>query len=300
MAGFVERTVQSMLAQTWPNWNAIVIDDGSTDDTADIVERVGDSRVRLVRQRNAGVSAARNRGLQDATGDAILFLDADDWLAPDALDRMVHRLAETGADAVYGPFCFMTEDGGTRVSTKAGPFPHGDIIERLLSENLFANGGHVLLRRSAADRVGGFRSDLKFGEDWEYWCRLAASGTIEVVPGREPILFVRQRSTGAYLRMADDLDSFTACTDAIFQNPVLAQRFSPDRLARLRRRGDAENLWIAGRESVRHGRRAIGRSRLRRSFARHPTLKRAVLVAAAHALTLLPTRLHGPFRRYRP
>lgn len=289
-----------MLAQTWLNWNAVVIDDGSTDDTADIVERVGDSRVRLVRQRNAGVSAARNRGLQDATGDAILFLDADDWLAPDGLERMVGQLEGGTADAVYGAFCFVTEDGGRVVRTKSGPFPDGDIIERLLHENLFANGGHLLLRRSAAERTGRFRPDLRFGEDWEYWCRLAASGRVEVVPGPAPILFVRQRSTGAYLRMADDLSSFEACTSAIFDNPALGERFTPERLAQLRRQSDAENLWITGREAIRHGRRRIGRRRLLRSFLRRPSLRRAVLVATAHALPLLPDRLHGPFRRYAP
>ncbi|MFC7540527.1 hypothetical protein ACFQU2_15025 [Siccirubricoccus deserti] len=85
---------------------------------------------------------------------------------------------------------------------------------------------------------------------------------------------------------------------AIFENEALAERLGPARLAALRRRSEAENAWIIGRELVRHGERAVGLERLRASVAAAPSPKRALLLAAAHALPMLPRRLHGPFMAY--
>ncbi len=295
---YVPAALRSLLAQSHTRWEAVFVDDGSTDGTADLIAGCADARVRLVRQANLGVSAARNRGIELASGDALLFLDADDWLAPDAMARMAARLCEAAAVAVYGAFCFVTEDGARTVHVKAGPFPEGDIVERLLVENLFANGGHLLVRRSAIDAIGLFRGDLRFGEDWEYWSRLALSGAFAVVPGAAPLLFVRQRSSGAYLRMATDPEAFGPCVRAIFGNPALAGRLSPARLARLLADTESENSWIVGRELVRHGQRAAGAARLRRSFRRRPRLKRALLLVVAHLMPVWPERFAGPFRRY--
>jgi len=92
VAGFLGDALDSLTAQTLPDWEAVVVDDGSRDGTAAVAEARRDSRMRLLRQQAAGVSAARNRALAEARGEAILFLDADDWLAPDALARLAAAL----------------------------------------------------------------------------------------------------------------------------------------------------------------------------------------------------------------
>jgi hypothetical protein len=120
-----------------------------------------------------------------------------------------------------------------------------------------------------------------------------------VVPGAEPLLFVRQRTGSAYNRMARDSSAFAPAMQAIFDNPALAQRLGgAERVRALRHRSEAENAWIAGRELIRHGLRGPGLAKLRASVAAAPSPKRVLLLAAAHALPVLPQRLHGPFTTY--
>jgi glycosyltransferase involved in cell wall biosynthesis len=304
VAPFIGDAIASARAQQLGGWEMVVVDDGSRDGTALAAERAaeGDPRIRLIRQANAGVSAARNAGIAAAGGEALLFLDADDWLAPDALIRLTGALAAApGAVAAHGPWAAMAESarpGDAPLRLKAGPFPDGDILDLLLVRNLLANGGHLLVRRAAFEAAGGFHPGIRYGEDWECWIRLALQGPFARVEGREPLLFVRERSGSAYRRMARDAAAFAPAMEAIWSNPALAARLGPARLARLRARAEAENAWVVGKELIRHGAQAEGLTRLRAAFAAAPCAKRAALLAAAHLLPMLPGRLHGPFRRY--
>ena len=302
VARFVGAAVDSVLAQDFPSWEMIVVDDGSRDGTAAVVEARRDPRIQLIRQENAGVSAARSRAMAEARGDALIFLDADDWLAPDALSRLFAALsAAPEAVGAHGGYAVMAEDaqpGEAPLRRKSGPFLAGDLLETLLVQNLFANGGHLLLRREAVRQAGPFLPQLRYGEDWEYWIRLSLQGPWAVVPGRAPLLFLRQRAGSAYHRMARDPMAFAPAMRAIWSNPALEARLGRTRFQAIRRRAEAENAWIVGRELIRHGQRAAGLERLRASVARAPTPKRALLLAAAHALPVLPRAMHGPFVAY--
>lgn len=285
---WIGKAVASVLAQSHRDWSLVVVDDGSTDDTGKVVAGFDNSGTRLIRQANAGASAARNTGmtvlLEDADkGSGILFLDADDWLNEDALARLAAALeGAPEAVAAIGPYSL---EGRARRANR------GDLLPRLLQRNLFANGGHLLLRAEAIRSTGLFRTDIAYGEDWEYWIRLALQGPFARTAGNAPVLFVRQHDGGAYRRLAANPASFTPCMEAIFGNPALLARFGPAQLATIRRRTEAENAWIIGRELLRHGRANEGRAWLRRSIRAAPTLKRVALLAAS----LLPI---GPFARY--
>jgi glycosyltransferase involved in cell wall biosynthesis len=292
VAPWIAETIRSVIAQTHANWRMVVVDDGSTDATASLAGGFPDDRVTLLRQANAGVSSARNRGLAalDPSAEAVLFLDADDWLAPDALTRLVAALcAAPRAVAAAGP-CALAG----RVLRPSG----GDLLDALLRRNRFANAGHLLIRRAAAIEAGPFCPGLAYGEDWDYLIRLALLGPFAVAHGKAPVLHVRVRPGGACYRLATDPAAFAACLDTIFANPALLSRLGPTRLASLRLRAEAESHWVIGRELIRHGKCHAGRDWLHRSVRALPSARRLLLLASAHALPLLPTKLRGPFSSY--
>lgn len=303
VAAFVGDAVGSAIAQNFTDWEMIVIDDGSGDGTAAAAEAAArqDKRVRVLRQRNAGVASARMAGLDVARGTALLFLDADDWLAQDALGRLSRCLAgQPDAVAAYGPWASVAEDarsGAPALRLKAGPFPTGDVVEHFVVQNLLANGGHLLARRGAFEAAGGFTPGLRYGEDWECWIRLALQGPFAAVSGQAPLCYVRERAGSAYRRMASDPAAFDPAMQAIWGNPALRERLCGN-YDRLRARAEAENAWVVGKELIRHGATAEGLRKLRHALALAPGLKRAAFLAAAHALPLLPKRLHGPLARY--
>lgn len=297
VAPFIGQAIRSVLAQTHADWTLVVVDDGSTDTTASVAAGFGDSRMHLIRQANAGVSAARNRGMAALNGDALLFLDADDWLAPQALAVLAGTLAQhPEAVAAIGAYARTAAPAGA-VSRGSARFrrPAGDLLSPLLLRNQFANGGHLLVARHAAGR---FREDLRFGEDWEYWVRLALRGPFAAVPNAEPLCFIRERPGGASLSLGTDPAAIGPCLDAIFANPELVARFGAARLATFRRQAETEYGWAVGRELIRHGRRAAGRAHLRHAMAASISPKRVALLLAAHALPLLPAAWRGPFRPY--
>ena len=282
VAPFLRDALLSVLDQTHPHWSLIVVDDGSTDATATVAAGFQDDRIRLIQQANAGVSVARNRGIRRAiteNPDAFLFLDGDDWLAPDALACLAETLeAAPWAVAASARYARVASTGVIRLS--AAP-PDGCLLEHLLTHNLFANGGHLLIRREAIEAAGDFRQDLTYGEDWEYWTRLALLGEFVTVRSRQPVLFVRERPGSAMRSNATDPAAYRPATDAIHQNPAIANRLGNSRLVHLRRRTDAETAWSVGRELIRHGHQSEGQRWLGRSVIKAPSLRRLILIGLA-------------------
>ena len=296
-APWIGATLASVRAQSHAAWQAVVVDDGSCDATAAIAAGTGDARIAVIRAAPRGVSAARNRGLAAlfaaaAPVAAVLFLDADDLLAPDALARLAAALAaHPGAVAACGAWAAVTAAGALLPGhhKPAG----GDVLARLLCRNLFVNGGQLLIRAEAVRAAGDFRPELSYAEDWEYWLRLARRGRFAPVPGRRPVLFVRRRADGACARASGDPAAFAPALAAGFAATDLEDRFGPARLARLRARMEAENHWVVGRALLRRDRRAEGLAWLRRSVAARPGARRAALLALWHAAPALAGRLAG-------
>jgi len=177
-AGFVAHAVDSVLAQTYEPVEVIVVDDGSTDDTAAVLAPYGD-RINVVRQENRGLPAARNAGIRRATGEWIAFLDADDIWAPAKLAEQValfHRLPDS-VGLVCSRASRVSDDGvvDDRESgyQASGLFPE-DFRDELRVWNIVeGSASSALVRKVCFDRVGLFDETLRSSEDWDMWLRIA-------------------------------------------------------------------------------------------------------------------------------
>ena len=180
-----------MLAQTFADLELIVVDDGSVDDTAEVVAAVIDDRIRLVRTPNAGVSAARNRGIALAHADVIAFLDADDQWLPEKVGRQYHRLISSpGAGFCFGSALLVDATGGT-LDEDVAPTRTDYTTALLLEGNVIPGGGSsAMIRRSLIEDAGGFDPVLSQCADWDMWLRLSLVTRFE--PIDVPLVRYRQ------------------------------------------------------------------------------------------------------------
>jgi glycosyltransferase involved in cell wall biosynthesis len=169
-AGVIERSVRSVLAQEMTDWELIIVDDGSRDDSGSVALSVvnGDARARLVAQENRGRSAARNAGAALATGEYIVFLDADDEVRPDWLRRLCEAGGPTGAELIHCGGSSFTADGTPPKRVRA--VRYGPLFAYQLGP---FQSGMFAVRTARFREAGGFAEDLSFGENYELGLRLA-------------------------------------------------------------------------------------------------------------------------------
>ena len=176
------RSVGSVLAQSFQDWELIAVDDGSVDDTRAWLASQGDPRIHVLAQPNRGVSAARNAGLEQARGEYIAFLDADDTWEPDFLAVMPAALSSrTDAVLAYCGWQNLGLPGG-----QGQPFVPPDYESPAKEEALFSNCRWpihaALVRRQAVLAAGGFDTALKNAEDYALWLRVGTTAPIVLVP----------------------------------------------------------------------------------------------------------------------
>jgi len=182
---WVQQAVESCLNQTYPNIEIIVVDDGSTDGSREVLRHFV-PRIRLETGPNRGGNSARNRGFAHSTGEYIQYLDADDYLEPEKIARQVRFLERTKADVVYGDWRHRRHHPNGSFSYLDGIEVAGaqqDILAALLSFRL-VNGGAVLYRRQTVKQVGGWDETLHAFQDMDFFTSVALSGAkIRYQPG---------------------------------------------------------------------------------------------------------------------
>ena len=174
---YIRKALASVLEQTFRDFELIVVDDGSKDDSFQVAQSVlenTDVKYQLIRQENAGVSTARNNGVSATSGDYICFLDADDWWAPSFLERMDWLINEYPNAGIYGTNYYYVKNGRQRIcvtNTKTGYINYCRSYAKRLQMPLWT--GAVCVPRIRFEETGGFRAHLKLGEDFDLWIKLA-------------------------------------------------------------------------------------------------------------------------------
>lgn len=221
-ADYLPITLDSVLGQTFRDREVIVVDDGSTDHTSEVLERYA-GRVRCLRQTNQREGAARNYGIRESEGELLAFLDSDDVWLPNKLEEDLRALEQRPRAAlVYSRFAYISSSGEwlgeSRLQT-----PEGDVFDRLVHEN-FIGLSTVTVRRAPFESVGLFRTEreLSGSFDWEAWVRLAAFHPFAHVPRVTTWLRVHPRnmlSDGSYMERA-----MLRAAELFLTNPALQPR----------------------------------------------------------------------------
>ena len=176
------KTVASVQKQTFSDIEIIVINDGSTDETLEILQKIADQRLKVFSYENGGLPVARNRGIYHATGEFISFVDADDLWLEDKLERQLALLQQhPEAGVAYSWTSYFIDGQEEAIFPYAPVFFAGNVYEKLLVSNFIANGSNILVRSQAIKSVGEFEPTLKSCEDWDFYIRLAAKWHFVVV-----------------------------------------------------------------------------------------------------------------------
>ena len=238
-AQWIRETLDSVLAQSLSVLEILVIDDGSTDDTAKIVGSYGPP-VSYVYVVHAGVSAARNLGIRMAEGNYVAFVDADDYWDSSKIEAQMRLLVSHGlawASCLTRPFDDQT---GKKISGPVPLMPDGDILEALLLNN-FIGSATPLIRKSVFDQVGCFDESYgaRIGEDWDMWLRIASHYPLGVVQTELAFQRLHPESTMSRASMRER----TYCLCGVVERAVTRdwQRLGP-----LRNRALANIYYRAG------------------------------------------------------
>jgi len=210
----IEKTIRSVLEQTYSDFELIVVNDGSTDDSQTVVEGITDSRIQIKNIKNSGVSVARNTGIKAASRPYVAFLDGDDWWAPTFLEEMVNAIATHPNQVLYASgrcrvfaseeerydHVLLPKDGET------GVLNYFEVIAKYLP---LINSSNVVIKRSHFDSAGYFREGQKQHEDHDLWMRLASKESVVFVnKNLSYYLKAQVGSASANLYKASDFNRF--------------------------------------------------------------------------------------------
>jgi hypothetical protein len=289
-AHFLPDAIESVLGQSCDGLEIVVVDDGSTDDTAAVAARYADRGVRYVRRPHGGAGRARNGGLEVTSAPLIAFLDADDVWLPDRVAAGMDHLARHPELALAAAHAFACDEqlrptAVVPAATRAA----GCMLDQLLVDNVVLNPSSVLIKRSAIEAAGGF-SEIAFGEDWDTWIEIAKRFPIGFID--RPLALVRRHAGSVSPTRGRVLvDAHRAIVE-----PHLRQYAPAWKRPIIRRRAASMAYFHAAIGSAKSGERRVARRYAITSVALDPVTlapRKAKLVARAFAPDAVVARLRS-------
>ena len=221
---YIQEALASLEKQTFSDFEVLIVDDGSTDDTAAVVENFcqRDSRFKLLQKSNGGLSSARNYGIRHAQGEYIALLDGDDVYHQDKLATHVARLySQADVGLVYSASRTIRDDGKPTFITLSGKPIHPNPLLALLCKNFIGHGSNAVFRRCLIEEVGGFNQNLRSWEDVDLWLRIAATQKWHFYREKRILCYYRVRPSG----LSFNIVQMQACGEQVLKD---ASQRSPE------------------------------------------------------------------------
>ena len=280
---YLEESIQCVLNQSYKDIELIIVDDGSTDDSKDIIKTYG-KRVRLFEQTNKGPYPSRNLGIHHSTGEFIAFLDADDYWAPDCLEKLYNGMIQTNADLSYCGWQNILENGDNGPLYVPPAYEKGDLFASFLKGCPWPIHA-ALIRKEIVDKINGFSTRCFSAMDYDFWIRTSAvTQNITLVP--EVLAFYRWHDQGqiSSVKWKQILNARIVRHDFIVNNPSLVSHIPKKNLNKLLNgqitQQAYEAFWKRDMDSAQH----LFRAMLRFGYWQRKDLKYMVL-------SLLPARI---------
>lgn len=259
---YVLEAIRSVTNQTYKHWELIIVDDGSVDDTIEMIKALNDSRIRIIENEHKGhVGWLRNKAVAASTGSFIAFLDSDDLWMPQKLALQIKSIQYSNKNCCY---CGheLIDEAGNKLSFKTRPYTahSGWIAEQIISAEAAVSIGSLLIERTLFDEAGGFSTDeeINFREDYEFVLRIAMKTEIIALP--DILVQVREHSKRSTNRLVDSNERTAATfTKFLATNPA-------DKLAKAARIRRGYHLAEAAVKNLQQKKYLLAATQLRKSF----------------------------------
>ncbi len=223
----LKTTVQSVFEQTVQDFEIVIVDDGSKDNTVEVAQSIGDSRVKVISQSNGGASSARNTGIKAAKGEYVAFLDADDLWMPHKLERQLAVLTgEKDVNAVQSGVYYVNDDLEV-LSIRPCVKSKDVLLETLLFQNLPALMSTLIVKRSILDEIGYLDTKLEILEDWELAIRLSRFCNLKSI--KEPLALYRQYPGNRSKNLDIHIKPGYIVLERLFKDPTLPAHIKKQR-----------------------------------------------------------------------
>ncbi len=219
-AQYLKYAIESVLTQIYPLWECIVVDDGSTDETKQIITQFNHAGIRYVYQQNQGLSAARNTGLATAEGEFLAFLDSDDMLLPNHLQLLISTIRNDPTAALITGSSLVIDQNNQIMPNMLKNGLSGE-PKQLLFENPI-NVGCILMRHSWQEKIGFFDTNLRSYEDWDFWLRLAMAGA-KMISIPDYVSYYRFHSDQMTKNAVQMTNASFAVLDKVFNNALIPE-----------------------------------------------------------------------------
>jgi len=268
---YIAKALDSVMQQTYTQFEVVVIDDGSTDNTADLVKGYGE-KVRYFYQDNQGIAGARNAGIRKCTGELIAFLDSDDYWIPEKLRRQISLFHEHPEYGMVASCCASIRlDGSYREKNRPGT--SGWVLEDLFKKN-FIRTSSALITRRCLDKVGLFDESLKECEEYDLWLRIAAA---------YPVGFINE-SLAVYVDNPTGV-STDSLAGRLFRLQVLEKEYLQKKIpAPVYNNRIADTCHYIGRHYVKRGNKQEGIAYLKKAQSLSPLYIKNIFYLARAAL----------------